>query len=243
MANVRNTQCPWKNFFANTLNYMDSLHADTCQPQMKIAKFIVAARHCFTGPAMNPKGSKKSTEQLKEKMENPINSIKEGITDNRQSHRTKATSCKNTSPTPHPCKHDNTSCSQINGNNKNTDNSPSLDSRTFHIDTIQLSFQDHSRHITRPSHDSHAKPSCILILQDDKSHLDNTSGYESTDTEHAVIMHPTRTCLTPPPRPPKATNTQTAAKQPTPHAPRTSTASTHPQQTRKIPCYPHHQHW
>ena len=76
MANLSNTECPWKNFYTNALNYMDSLHAETCQPQIKIAKFIVAARHCFASPDVNPKGSKKSTEQLKEKMEYPINSIK-----------------------------------------------------------------------------------------------------------------------------------------------------------------------
>ena len=81
MADLSNTQCPWKNFSTNALKYMDSLHTETCQPQMKIAKFIIAARHHFASPAINPKRSKKSTEQseqLKEKMEKPINSIKKG---------------------------------------------------------------------------------------------------------------------------------------------------------------------
>ena len=159
-----------KKFYTNALNYMDILHAETCQPQMKIAKFIVAARHHLASSAMNPKGSKKSTEQSKEKMENPINSIKKGTADNRHSHQTTATKCKNRCPTPHPCKHDNTSHSQINGNKENTDNLPPMDSRTFHIDTIQPSLQDHFKCITRPSNDSHAKLSCIPILHNNKPH-------------------------------------------------------------------------
>ena len=117
MSNISNTQCPWKNFYTNALKYMDSLHAETCQLQMKIARFILAARHHFASPAMNPKRSKKSTEQLeqlKEKMEKPINSIKKGTADNRHSHQTTATKCRNRSSTPRPYKCDNTSCNQIN---------------------------------------------------------------------------------------------------------------------------------
>ena len=182
---------------------------------------------------MNPKGSKKSTEQLKEKMENPINSIKKGTADNRHSCQTTATKCKNRSPTPHPCKCDNTSHSQINGNKENTDNSLPMDSRTFHIDTIQPSLQDHFKHITRPSNDSHAKPSCIVILQDNKSHLDDTLGYESTDTELSA---------TTPPKAHNAMHPRPSTRNSQPPAQKTKPAvipaDTQPQPTSKSPLLP-----
>ena len=218
MANVCNTQCPWKNFYTNALNYMDSLHTETCQPQMKIAKFIVAARHHFVSPAMNPKGSKKSTEQLKEKMENPINSITKGTADNRHSCQTTATKCKNRSPTPHPWKCDNTSCSQLNGNKENTHNSLPM---------------DHFKHITRPSNNSHAKPSHIPILQNNKSHLDDTSGYESTDMELSASTPP-KTHKAMLPRP-STRNSQPLAQQ---TKPAVIPADTQPQPTCKSPLLP-----
>ena len=59
MANQSNNQCPWTIFYTNALNYMDSLQTETCQPQIKIAIFIVAVRHHFASPIMNPaKGNK-----------------------------------------------------------------------------------------------------------------------------------------------------------------------------------------
>ena len=139
------------------------------------------------------------------------------------------------SPTLHPCKHDSTSCSQINGDKENTNDSLPLDSRSFHINTIQPSLQDHFKCITRPSNDSHAKPSCTPILQNNKSHLDDTSGYKSTGTEHTTTTPSTRTYKIPPPRPSKATNViETSAnqqKQPT---------QAHPEPTpvRKSPLLP-----
>ena len=94
MANQSSTQCPWKNFYTNSLNYMDSLHVKTCQPQIKIAKFLVAARHHFTSPMMNLQGNKKSKEQLKKMMENPNKSIKMDTADNRQPHQKKKLSAR-----------------------------------------------------------------------------------------------------------------------------------------------------
>ena len=127
-----------------------------------------------------------------------------------------------------------------------------MDSRTCHIDTIQPSLQKHFKHITRPSNDSHAKPSCIPILQNKKSHLDDTSGYESTDTElsateppkahNAMHARPSTRNSQPPAQKTKPAvipaNTQTTAKQPTLPAPRTLTASAHSQCTRKTPLLP-----
>ena len=237
MANLSNTQCPWKKFYTNTLKYMDSLHAETCQPQMKIAKFVVAARQHFASLAMKPKGSKKSTEQLEEKMENPIYSIKNGTADNRHSCWTTATKCKNRSPTQHPRKHNNTSC-----------NSLPIDGRTSHIDTIQPSLQEHFKCITRPSNDNHAKPSLIPILQNNKSNLDDTSGYESTDMELSATTTP-KTHNAMHPRP-STRNNQPKVQQITSSLPRPCKENTTKQLQTTSPTmwtgkhlsYQHHQH-
>ena len=204
MANHSSTQWPWTIFYTNALNYMDSLHAEICQPEIKITKFIVAARHRFASSMMNLQGSKKSTEQSKKIMENPIKSKKKGTADDRQPHQTVATSCKDRSLTPQPHGHDSTTSAK--DNNK----SLPMDSKTFHIDTIQLSLQDHFKCIARPSTNSHAKPSCIPVLQDKQSHLDNTLENKitsvPTDMEQTATRPPSRTCTIPPPRPSKVTN-------------------------------------
>ena len=170
MANQNSTQCPWTIFYTNALNYMDSLHAEICQPQIKIDKFIVAAGHHFASPMINPQGSKKSMEQSKKMTENPIKSKKKGTADDRQPPQTVATRCKDRRTTPHPHGHDTTTSVK---DNKNTDKSLPMDSKTFHIDTIQLSSQDHFKCIARPSTYSHAKPTHIPVLQGKQSHLDN----------------------------------------------------------------------
>ena len=84
MATQGNNQCPWTIFYTNALNYMDSLHAETCQPQIKIAKFIVVVRHHFASPIMNLAKGKKPTKQSKMMIQNPNNSSKNNI---QQQHR------------------------------------------------------------------------------------------------------------------------------------------------------------
>ena len=54
------SQCPWKKFFTDALYYMDNLHAEPCQPQAKIAKFIEAAKHHFASPTTIHQVSKTS---------------------------------------------------------------------------------------------------------------------------------------------------------------------------------------
>ena len=61
MAYSRTTQCTWEKFYTHALHYLNSLHEEPCPPQMKIAKFIIAARHRFANPALTTKKSKKST--------------------------------------------------------------------------------------------------------------------------------------------------------------------------------------
>ena len=55
---------------------MDSLHTETCQPQMKIAKFIFAVRHHFASPRMNLAKGRKSTKQSKMMAQDQNNSTK-----------------------------------------------------------------------------------------------------------------------------------------------------------------------
>ena len=41
------TKCPWKQFHKRIIEYMDSLHAEQCEPQMKIDTFVNAIRNTF----------------------------------------------------------------------------------------------------------------------------------------------------------------------------------------------------
>ena len=41
------TKCPWKQFHKHIIEYMDSLHAEQCEPQMKIDIFVNAIRNTF----------------------------------------------------------------------------------------------------------------------------------------------------------------------------------------------------
>ena len=41
------TKCPWKQFHKAIIEYMDSLHAEQCEPQMKIDIFVNAIRNTF----------------------------------------------------------------------------------------------------------------------------------------------------------------------------------------------------
>ena len=42
-----NAKCPWKQFYKRIIKYMDSLHAEQCEPQMKIDMFVNAIRNTF----------------------------------------------------------------------------------------------------------------------------------------------------------------------------------------------------
>ena len=41
------TKCPWKQFHKRIIKYMDSLHAEQCEPQMKIDMLVNAIRNTF----------------------------------------------------------------------------------------------------------------------------------------------------------------------------------------------------
>ena len=58
-----NTKCPWKQFYKCIIRYMDSLHAESCEPQVKINTFINAIKNSFPNPAMDLEQNKKCTKQ------------------------------------------------------------------------------------------------------------------------------------------------------------------------------------
>ena len=41
------TKCPWKQFYKRIIKYMDSLHKEPSEPEMKIATFVSAIRNTF----------------------------------------------------------------------------------------------------------------------------------------------------------------------------------------------------
>ena len=57
------TKCPWRQFYKRIIKYMDNLHAEPCEPQMKIDTFIHAIKHSFPSPTMDPEKHEKSTKQ------------------------------------------------------------------------------------------------------------------------------------------------------------------------------------
>ena len=94
-------QCPWILFQANALTLLDTLYNETCSPQTKITKFIMAAKCRF---ARSPTRGKKSKKQANKVIHIPGVSVykQKDTATNRQSCQPVATSCKDRSPTPHP---------------------------------------------------------------------------------------------------------------------------------------------
>ena len=67
MATISNIQCPWKKFYKQAVKCMKSLHIETCEPQMKIAKFMHAVKHNFASTTMDlTKDSKNLQNSYKE---------------------------------------------------------------------------------------------------------------------------------------------------------------------------------
>ena len=64
MATKSSTKCPWKQFCKHIIKYMDNLHTEACEPQMKIARFMDAVKHNFASTTIHlTKEDKKSTKQ------------------------------------------------------------------------------------------------------------------------------------------------------------------------------------
>ena len=64
MATRSSTKCPWRKFYKCVIKYMNILHMEACEPQMKITKFVYTMRHNFASPTMDLEQDKKSTQQL-----------------------------------------------------------------------------------------------------------------------------------------------------------------------------------
>ena len=201
MATISNIQCPWKKFYRHALKHMNSLHAETWQPQMKITKFITAARHhFFASPTMNLEKDKKSTKQLQGRKKSTKQS-KMMVQDTNNSTKGRAS----------------------NSNTDDTDSAYSTESESNH--TAHLPRPPCSPKPTRQHLQPHFKcqqltnkkciqgtrPSFIPIPKHTKS---SKTSHLSTSTH---LQKPSTS--TPP-------NIQTTMKQPTLPTPRTSTAST-----------------
>ena len=50
---TKSSKCPWRQFYKCIIKYMDSLHAEPCEPQTKIDTFIHAIKHSFPSPTMD----------------------------------------------------------------------------------------------------------------------------------------------------------------------------------------------
>ena len=65
LATKSSTKCPWKQFYKHIIKYMDNLHMEACEPQMKIARFTDAVKHNFASTTTHlTKEDKKSTKQM-----------------------------------------------------------------------------------------------------------------------------------------------------------------------------------
>ena len=54
-------KCPWRQFYKHIIKYLDSLYAEACKPQLKIARFMYAVKHNFASTTMDLE--QKSTKQ------------------------------------------------------------------------------------------------------------------------------------------------------------------------------------
>ena len=66
-----NTKCPWKQFYKRIIKYMDSLHEEQCEPQMKIYTFIHAIRNSF--PIENSTKQTQTTETTNSETDSAYN--------------------------------------------------------------------------------------------------------------------------------------------------------------------------
>ena len=189
MATRSSIKCPWRQFYKHVIKYMDSLHAEPCEPQMKIDTFVHAIRHSFPSPTMDLEKHKKSTKQMQ------------------------------TTEQPRKIAQDPSSSTKRTANTETIDTDSAYYTETESSYTPQMEntkfspLQDHTKNITRPS----TSRQSITIIEEEISSTQDHQPKPNTSTW---------------------SNTETTIKQPTVPAPRSSTACTHPQHTRKTPLLP-----
>ena len=149
------TKCPWRQFYKRIIKYMDSLHAEPCEPQIKIDTFIHAIQHSFPSPTMDPEKHETSTKQTQTieqpKMEqNPSNNTKKTAnseTDDTDSAYNTEAESNHTECLPRPSKSEQiTNTKHIQGTRPSRipiPNHTKSNSKTSHIST--------STHLPKPS--------------------------------------------------------------------------------------------
>ena len=203
MATISNIQCPWKKFYKQAVKCIKSLHIETCEPQIKIARFMYAMKHNFASTTTDlTKDSKKSTKQLQGSKsvmfnimpQNPSSSTPYSDTDSAYSTEAEINS---TEHLPRP--------SRISKPTKQ------------HLKTRPVPSPRSSKSQQTTKCNQGTRPSYIPIPMKSVS----------------KPSHPNTSTHLPKPSASTRPNTQTTAKQLTVPAPETSTASTYHQRTRK----------
>ena len=229
MATRSSTKCPWRKFYKCIIKYMNILHMEACEPQMKIAKFVYTVRHNFASPTMDLEQDKKSTQQLQ--------GSKESI---KQSKRVAQESNNSTK--------DRTS-------NSDTDSAYSTESEsnyTAHLPRPPCGPKPTRQHLRPCPNNSQqlsntkciqgTRPLCIPIPKHTKSnrktsHLSTSTHQPKPSTSTPKTSYLSTLTHLQKPSTSMRTNIQTTVKQPTLPA-LTTTASTYPQCTRKTPLLP-----
>ena len=175
------------NAHGDNLEAHHQIHAEPCEPQMKIDTFIHAIKHSFPSPTMDLEKHEKSTKQTQTTEQPKMAQDPSSIT-----------------------------------SNSDTDSAYNTGSESNYTECLPRPSK--SQQITNTKCKLGTKPSCIPVPNHTKSN--SKTSHISTSTHLPKPSTSTRP------------DTQTTAKQPILPAPKTSTASTYHQRTRKTPLLP-----
>ena len=211
------------------IKYMNSLHAELCEPQMKIAKFVYAMSHNIASPTMDFDKDKKSTKQLQERKESTKQS-KRAIQESN--NRTKRTSNSDTNDTDSV--YSTESESNHTAHLPRPPSSPKPIRQHLQTRPVPCPRPSKSQQLINTKCIQRTRPSCIPIPKHTKSNSKTSHLSTSTHQQKPSMSTPKTSYLSTSTWP----NTQTTVKQPTVPAPKTSTAFTYPQCIRKTPLLP-----
>ena len=189
------TKCPWRQFYKHIIKYMDSLHAEPCEPQTKIDTFIHAIKHSFPSPTTDPEKHETSTKQTQtieqpKMAQDPSNNTKK--TANSETDDTDSAYNTESECLPRPSKSQqitNTKCNQGTKPSRiPIPNHTKSNSKTSHISTLT--------HLPKPS-----------TSTPETSHL-STSTHQTKPKTSTASTYPQHTRKTPLlPTPPASTRT------------------------------------
>ena len=205
------TKCPWKQFQKCIIEYMDSLHAEQCEPQMKIDIFVNAIRNTFFQQNETSTKQTQTTEQ-------PMMTLDASTTMDLEQ-----TSTKQTQTIEQPKMEQNPS-----NNTKKTANSETDDTDSAYNTEAESNYTEclprpssKSQQITNTKYIQGTRPSRIPIPTESNSktsHISTLTHLPKPSTSTPKTSHP-------------STSTHQTK-------PKTSTVSTYPQHTRKTPLLP-----